>query len=76
MLAVGPDARGAGAGTALASLCEERARAHGALGMAISSLAEMTDAHRIYTRLDYERDPERDWSPLPGVHLVAFGKVF
>lgn len=76
MLAVDPAARGAGAGTALASLCEERARTHGALGMAISSLTEMTDAHRIYTRLDYERDPERDWSPLPGVHLVAFGKVF
>ena len=74
MLAVDPDARGAGAGTALVSLCEERARAHGAVGMAISSLAEMTDAHRIYARLGYARDPDRDWSPLPGVQLVAFGK--
>ena len=76
MLAVDPDARGAGAGTVLATLCEERARQHGAVGMAISSLAAMTDAHRIYARLGYARDPGRDWSPLPGVELVAFSKVF
>lgn len=76
MLAVDPDARGSGAGTALAVHCEERAREHGAVGMAISSLAEMTDAHRIYTRLGYAHDPGRDWSPLPGVELIAFAKVF
>ena len=76
MLAVDPTSRGAGAGTALATLCEERARAHGAVGMALSTLAAMTDAHRIYARLGYARDPGRDWSPLPGVHLIAFSKVF
>ena len=76
MLAVDPAARGLGAGTALAELCEARARGHRAEGMAISSLAEMTDAHRIYDRLGYGRDPGRDWSPLPGVALIAFAKVF
>ena len=76
MLAVDPAAQGAGAGTALARLCEERAREHGATGMALSSLATMTAAHRIYTRLGYTRDPERDWSPLPGVDLIAFRKEF
>jgi GNAT superfamily N-acetyltransferase len=76
MLAVDPDARGAGAGTALAAFCEERAREQGAVGMALSSLAEMTDAHRIYTRLGYARDPGRDWSPVPGVALIAFSKAF
>jgi GNAT superfamily N-acetyltransferase len=75
MLAVDPDARGAGAGTALARLCEERAREQGAVGMALSSLAAMTDAHRIYARLGYTRDPGRDWSPLPGVALIAFSKA-
>ena len=75
MLAVDPDARGTGAGTALAAHCEERARAHGAVGMALSSLAAMTAAHRIYTRLGYARDPGRDWSPLPGVELLAFSKT-
>ena len=76
MLAVDPAAQGAGAGTALARLCEERAREHGASGMALSSLATMTAAHRVYTRLGYERDPGRDWSPLPGVDLLAFSKAF
>lgn len=76
MLAVDPAAQGAGAGTALAAHCEERAREHGAVGMALSSLAEMSAAHRLYTRLGYTRDPARDWSPLPGVDLIAFSKVF
>lgn len=74
MLAVLPAAQGSGAGTALARLCEERARHQGATGMALSSLATMAAAHRIYTRLGYARDPERDWSPLPGVELIAFSK--
>ncbi|GAA5117660.1 GNAT family N-acetyltransferase [Alloalcanivorax gelatiniphagus] len=75
MLSVDPAAQGAGAGTALARLCEERAREDGATGMALSSLATMTAAHRVYARLGYARDPGRDWSPLPGVQLLAFSKV-
>jgi GNAT superfamily N-acetyltransferase len=74
MLAVHPDARGRGAGRALAAHCEQRARAHGAVRMRLSSLAEMAAAHRVYGRLGYVRDPDRDWSPLPGVHLIAFAK--
>ena len=66
--------RGRGAGAALAALCEERAREHGATAMVLSSLPDMTHAHRIYTRLGYRRDPSRDWDPVPGVHLIAFAK--
>lgn len=76
MLAVSPEARGRGVGTALARLCEDRARAAGASAMVLSSLAVMTDAHRIYERDGYTRAPGRDWSPAPGVHLLAFGKMF
>ena len=76
MLAVAPAAQGSGAGTALAMMCEERAREHGATGMALSSLATMAAAHRVYDRLGYERDPGRDWSPVPGGDLLAFRKVF
>ena len=72
MLAVHPDARGRGVGTALARLCEERARAQGAASMVLASLVEMREAHRIYERLGYTRAPERDWSPVPGVHLIAY----
>lgn len=74
MLAVDPAARGRGAGAALAALCEERAREHGATAMVLSSLPQMTHAHRIYARLGYRRNPARDWDPAPGVHLVAFSK--
>ncbi len=74
MLAVHPAARGRGAGRALAVHCEARARAHGATRMVLSSLAEMTAAHRVYGRLGYVRDPDRDWSPMPDVHLIAFVK--
>jgi GNAT superfamily N-acetyltransferase len=74
MLAVAPHARGRGVGAALAARCEERAREHGATTMVLSSLPQMTHAHRIYTALGYRRDPARDWDPVPGVHLIAFVK--
>lgn len=74
MLSVHPQARGRGAGQALAQHCEHRARAHGATRMVLSSLVEMTTAHRVYGRLGYSRLPERDWSPVPDVHLIAFTK--
>lgn len=74
MLAVHPEARGRGVGTALARLCEERARAQGATAMVLSSLREMTEAHRIYEALGYARAPDRDWSPVPGVQLIAYSK--
>jgi hypothetical protein len=32
----------------------------------------MTGAHRLYAQLGFRRAPERDWSPKPGVHLLAF----
>jgi GNAT superfamily N-acetyltransferase len=76
MLAVDPAAQGSGAGTALARLCEERAREDGAAGMALSSLATMAAAHRVYARLGYSREPARDWSPVAGVDLLAFSKTF
>lgn len=74
MLAVHPGARGRGVGQALADHCEQRAREHDARRMRLSSLAEMHTAHRVYGRLGYVRDPRRDWSPLPDVHLLAFVK--
>jgi ribosomal protein S18 acetylase RimI-like enzyme len=74
MLAVHPEAQGRGVGLALARHCEERARDHGATRMVLSSLPHMAAAHRIYGRLGYRRAPERDWDPVPGVHLLAFTK--
>ena len=74
MLAVHPTARGRGVGLALVTLCEERARAHGASRLVLSSLPTMAHAHRIYARLGFTRLPGLDWEPVPGVRLIAFGK--
>ena len=76
MLAVAPQAQGRGVGLALAEMVVERFRSEGARGVALSSLATMVGAHRIYDRLGFRRDPERDWSPAPGVQLLAFHLAF
>lgn len=72
ILAVLPEAQGRGIGRALVERCEGRARDHGARAMVLSTLAEMSEAHRLYTRLGYRRAPERDWSPAPAVPLIAY----
>lgn len=74
MLAVAPAAQGLGVGRALVEHVEAGWRSQGARAMALSSLPQMAAAHRLYDRLGYRRDPARDWDPLPGVHLIAFGK--
>lgn len=72
MLAVAPEARGAGVGEALVRLSLERAASQGARAVVISSLSEMLAAHRLYHRLGFARTPERDWRPVPHVQLIAF----
>jgi ribosomal protein S18 acetylase RimI-like enzyme len=72
MLAVDPSARRRGVGEALMQLVFDRFRELGAHTIVLSSLAEMSSAHRVYGRLGFERLPERDWSPVPGVDLIAF----
>jgi ribosomal protein S18 acetylase RimI-like enzyme len=74
MLAVSPDARGAGVGEALASLCVDRAREQGSRAVVLSSLPQMSAAHRLYVRLGFERAPARDWQPVPHVRLIAYYK--
>jgi ribosomal protein S18 acetylase RimI-like enzyme len=76
MLAVDPAAQGRGVGLALMRHVLGAAREHGKRGIVCSSLAEMRAAHRIYERLGFRRAPERDWSPVPGVDLLAFAVVF
>ena len=76
MLAVDPTARGSGAGGALLEFVLDRFRTEGMAGVAISSLAVMTAAHRLYARAGFERDPSRDWSPHEGVDLLAFALRF
>jgi ribosomal protein S18 acetylase RimI-like enzyme len=72
MLGVAGRARGLGIGTALTERCIARTRELGQRRIVMSSAVYMTTAHRIYERLGFERLPERDWSPIPGLELYAF----
>lgn len=75
MLAVDPAAQGRGVGLALMRWVVDEARRRGKHAVVCSSLADMRAAHRIYERLGFRRVPERDWSPLPGLDLLAFAVV-
>jgi ribosomal protein S18 acetylase RimI-like enzyme len=75
MLAVSPAARGRGVGEALVSRCVERARELGFASMVLSTMAPMTSAHRLYGRLGFERMPDKDWSPVSDVCLLAYRKT-
>jgi ribosomal protein S18 acetylase RimI-like enzyme len=74
MLAVDPAAHGRGVGTALLRRVLDESRRRGKDGVVCSSQPEMRAAHRIYERLGFRRVPERDWSPVPGVELLAFAR--
>jgi len=76
MLAVGPAAQGRGVGTALLRRVLDDSRRGGKLGVVCSSLPVMRAAHRIYEHVGFERVPGRDWSPRPGVELLAFAISF
>lgn len=72
MLAVAPDAAGRGVGAALVADLVARARADGFARLVCSSQRAMTTAHRLYARTGFVREPQRDWSPVPGVDLLVF----
>lgn len=73
MLAVTPSARGRGIGELLTRAVLDRAAQRGAEQVVLCSSEWMAAAHRLYTRLGFRRLPERDWQPVPGLRLVAFG---
>jgi ribosomal protein S18 acetylase RimI-like enzyme len=72
MLAVSPAVRGRGVGRALVELCLRRSRELGYAGVRMSTMDRMTSAQRVYERLGFTRAPEDDWSPEPGVALLAY----
>ena len=69
---VAPDARGRGVGEALTRWCMEESRRVGSTRLVICSLDVMHAAHRLYGRLGFSRRPDLDWTPDPGVVLLAF----
>jgi ribosomal protein S18 acetylase RimI-like enzyme len=71
-LAVAPGAQGMGVGRALLQAVLDRAARHGARAMVLSTQQEMNAAHRLYERAGFTRQPARDWSPEPGLTLLAY----
>lgn len=71
MLAVAPTAQRRGIGAALAQACLDRARRHGCTAVVICTRDFALGAQRMYARLGFVRTPDRDFSPVPGVSLLA-----
>jgi len=71
MLAVDPKAGGQGYGTRLVAFCAERGRARGFAALVICVIESNTSALRLYDRLGFLRQPDRDKDAGPGVHLLT-----
>ena len=72
MLAVDPAAQGHGDGRVLTQVCVDRARREGRSAVFLHSTPGMAAAHAIYVSMGFVRVPDRDWTPVPGVDLLAF----
>lgn len=70
-LAVDPVEWGTGIADALVAACEEYARSQGARALAICVRDTNEGAAAMYAKRGFARMPDRDWSPLPGVDLLA-----
>ncbi|MFZ2177113.1 MAG: GNAT family N-acetyltransferase [Rhodococcus sp. (in: high G+C Gram-positive bacteria)] len=71
MLAVSPDARGVGVGSALVRHVLDVAYDRGDRAVVMSTQKEMEAARRIYDRNGFVPAPERNWEPVPGIELTV-----
>ena len=72
MLAVDPGAQRRGTGRALLAACTARAKELRRTALILHTTPWMTSAHRLYESSGFERLPDRDWAPVPEVHLMAY----
>ena len=68
-LGVAPDAQGTGVARALVDAVAAWARDHGVPTLVLCVLSSNVAAERMYAHLGFSRVPERDWVPVPDVHL-------
>lgn len=73
-LAVTPNMWGQGVGQRLVAECEARGRSQ-ATQLVICVIDINSPGHRFYEKLGFDRLPERDWRPRPGVNLQAYRKL-
>ncbi len=72
LLAVVPAARRRGVGRALMEECVRRARHSGAAALTLHTMDMMETALRMYERMGFVRDPDRDFSVDGNVIVKAF----
>ena len=72
MLGMSTSARGRGIGEALVRRCIDDARDRGCKRVRLHTRTSMSSAQRLYERLGFRRDPDHDWSPAPGISLLAY----
>ena len=73
LLAVSPAARGLGAGEALMRRLLEAAEAAGFSRIVLSTQRGMIAAQRLYERLGFQRQPDRDWDrPSGSAHMLVY----
>lgn len=73
MLSTAVEARGRGVGELLTRAVLDRARELGCRRVVLCMAEENLKARRLYARLGFTRLPERDWAPVPGLRLLAYG---
>ena len=72
VLAVPPAHRGTGVGRALVQRCIDLARAESKARVVVTVAQEMEDARDLYDRLGFQRAPDLDHMPAPGVHMNGY----
>jgi GNAT superfamily N-acetyltransferase len=72
LLAVAPEARGQGIGTALMKECIRRARRLGAGCLNLHTTVVMQVAMRMYERMGFVRAPDLDFHPDPSITVKAY----
>jgi ribosomal protein S18 acetylase RimI-like enzyme len=74
-LAVAPEGQGRGTGSELLRAAIGHAAHRGIRHLVLVTQPDMRAAHHVYEREGFTRLPERDWSPVPGATLLAYGLV-
>lgn len=76
LLAVAPPARRSGAGRRLMEECVRRARGSGATALTLHTTDMMQVARHLYQRMGFERAPDLDFSPAPGITVKGYRLAF
>jgi ribosomal protein S18 acetylase RimI-like enzyme len=74
-LAVAPGTQGRGVGRLLLQAVTDLAFRQGVHHLVLCTQPEMSAAQHLYAAAGFRRLPERDWCPVPGFTLLAYGRL-